>query len=256
MMFAMMKLPIPDIAFSIIAEAPSYLVVSKPAGMPSVPLKKGGEQNTLLDAVAASYPEVREVQGKNQWEGGVVHRLDTLTSGLTVIARTDEAWWALQSQQAADVFAKTYTAWSFGRQDDELFPPGFPSEIVYYVTRDGLFLRSAFRSWGAGARAVRPVSEDASGYGARKATETLYETVVLSHEKGPGKLNTFQVRIHRGFRHQIRCHLAWYGFPLVGDELYGGEAYERLGLFAEKVDFQDPDTHERVVYSLGSMFFA
>lgn len=251
----MTKLSIPDIPFSIIAETPSYLVVAKPAGMPAVPLKTGGKGETLLDAVADLYPDVRSVQGRNEWEGGVVHRLDTLTSGLTVIARTDEAWWALQAQQTAGLFAKTYAAWSFGRQDDEMFPPGFPSEIVYYVTKDGLFLRSSFRPWGVGARAVRPVCEDATGHGASKATDTIYETTIVSHEKGPGKLNTFHVQIYRGFRHQIRCHLAWYGFPLVGDSLYGGEPNDRLGLFAEKVEFEDPYAHERVVYTLGSMFF-
>ncbi len=252
-----MQLPIREIGFSIVAETPSYLVVAKPAGMPSVPLKQGGQDNTLLDTVSSLYPEVRNVQGRNAWEGGVVHRLDTPTCGITVVARTDEAWWNLQRQQDEGLFLKTYVAWSLGKtQGQDMFMDGFPHELAYEMTEGGLVLRSAFRPWGVGSRAVRPVCEDAGKYASRKSNGTLYETTIIHHSHGPGRLNTFRVRIARGFRHQIRCHMAWYGFPLVGDILYGGPEYERLGLFAEKVEFQDPVSNERVSYSLGSMFFS
>jgi 23S rRNA pseudouridine1911/1915/1917 synthase len=53
------------------------------------------------------------------------------------------------------------------------------------------------------------------------------------------------VRIDRGFRHQIRCHLAWLGYPLINDALYGGASrpeYPGLALLAGAISFPDPLT--------------
>jgi 23S rRNA pseudouridine1911/1915/1917 synthase len=51
-----------------------------------------------------------------------------------------------------------------------------------------------------------------------------YRTEILSMESR-GDYTLFRTRIQRGFRHQIRCHLAWLGYPLVNDPLYGGRIF-------------------------------
>ncbi|MFA7168381.1 MAG: pseudouridine synthase, partial [Sphaerochaetaceae bacterium] len=73
--------------YSIVAESRDWLVADKPSGLPTVPLKSDApEKDTLLSRVAKEYPEILDI-GRNPWEGGVIHRLDTLTSGLVLIAR-------------------------------------------------------------------------------------------------------------------------------------------------------------------------
>jgi 23S rRNA pseudouridine1911/1915/1917 synthase len=49
-----------------------------------------------------------------------------------------------------------------------------------------------------------------------------------------------RARILRGFRHQIRCHLAWLGFPILHDSLYGGAGEGVLALRACSLSFDDP----------------
>jgi 23S rRNA pseudouridine1911/1915/1917 synthase len=71
-----------------------------------------------------------------------------------------------------------------------------------------------------------------------------YRTEVLEAE-AEGEFTHFRLRICRGFRHQIRCHLAWLGFPLVNDALYGGISrpeYPGLALLARAIAFPDPLT--------------
>ena len=57
------------------------IVALKPGGMPSVPIKEGETDNALYH-VAQDYPEILNIQGKKAIEGGVLHRLDTATTGL------------------------------------------------------------------------------------------------------------------------------------------------------------------------------
>ena len=102
----------------------SFLVVYKPPRMHSSPLKRSavsapggapagrcvsGEQ-TLLDWCVRSFPEVTAVRGRNPWEGGLLHRLDYETRGLTLIARTQTAFDALLTAQKAGRFVKEYAA--------------------------------------------------------------------------------------------------------------------------------------------------
>ena len=97
----------------LVYEDHDILVVNKQANLPTVPLKTDPKDKlTLLGLVSLSFPEVLDVGGINTWEGGVLHRLDTATSGLVVIARTKEAYASLQAIQKADLFFKEYHALS------------------------------------------------------------------------------------------------------------------------------------------------
>jgi 23S rRNA pseudouridine1911/1915/1917 synthase len=92
-------------------------------------------------------------------------------------------------------------------------------------------IASGFRPWGPGRRAVRPVPASGPAEPAlpsrRNSRETAwdrgapYRTEIHAVETRGASIR-FTLRIVRGFRHQIRCHLAWLGFPLINDALYSG----------------------------------
>jgi 23S rRNA pseudouridine1911/1915/1917 synthase len=78
-----------------------------------------------------------------------------------------------------------------------------------------------------------------------------YRTQVRGFTKAGGLFH-FTLRISRGFRHQIRCHLAWLGYPLLNDGLYGGlsQGDGLLALKARGISFYDPASGEPRVYVL------
>ena len=85
----------------VIFENQDILVFYKPKNIPTVPLK-GQEGDTLLSLAAADYPEILSPYGKNPWEGTILHRLDTPTSGLVLAARNKETFLSLSALQEKD----------------------------------------------------------------------------------------------------------------------------------------------------------
>ena len=186
----------------IVYENKDMLIADKPHGIPTVPLKSQDMAGTLLGMVAESYPDILSVRGMNTWEYGAVHRLDTATSGLVVFARTQEAYDYLCSIQKNNLMEKTYMACV--ETYDRLKGFDRPSTKSYEIV-------SYFRSYGPGSKEVRPVQDIK-----RADSPVLYKTKVT--DLGD---NVMQCMITRGFRHQIRAHLAWAGIPIKGDSLYG-----------------------------------
>jgi 23S rRNA pseudouridine1911/1915/1917 synthase len=91
--------PEPERALQVVHEDPAFVVVEKPAGLPTHPLRPG-ETGTLAGAVVARYPECVAAGGSER-EGGAAHRLDAPTSGLVLFARNRAAWDDLRGQFAA-----------------------------------------------------------------------------------------------------------------------------------------------------------
>ncbi|HKO49283.1 MAG TPA: pseudouridine synthase, partial [Polyangiaceae bacterium] len=82
--------PEPELPLELRLERAEFVVVNKPAGMPTAPLATR-ERGTLCGALLARYPEMQSV-GYRAREPGIVHRLDTQTSGLVLAARSAEAF--------------------------------------------------------------------------------------------------------------------------------------------------------------------
>jgi 23S rRNA pseudouridine1911/1915/1917 synthase len=254
----------------ILDETEHFAVLYKPPFLHSAPLKRefdparpgGGERDgTLLDWYARLFPGIRQVRGRNAWEGGILHRLDFETRGLVLFAKTQFAMDALLARQNGGEFVKEYDALSpvEGRET----PPGFPP-VPYRKGRAAgaplppapFTMESAFRSYGPGRKAVRPSIDALPGTATPPAAERrLYQTDVMKWER-TGDLIRFKLRIRRGFRHQIRCHLAWLGFPILNDALYGAPVEGRtediglLALRAELFTFFDPASNEQKVYRM------
>src|SRR5579863_3143095 len=87
--------PSPDAPLVVAFESPAIVIVDKPAGQPTAPLR-AGEVGTLANALVGRYPEMAGV-GHGPREPGLLHRLDTGTSGLVMAARSKEAFDALSA---------------------------------------------------------------------------------------------------------------------------------------------------------------
>ena len=208
----------------IVCETKDFLIADKPHGIPTVPLKNQSPDGTLLGLVGREFPEVLNVAGRNPWEGGTLHRLDTVTSGLVIFARTQEMYDYLQGIQQQDKLEKTYRAETM--ENDSL--KGLDLSIK---DNEEFPIMSYFRSYGKGSKAVRPIQDIK-----RADTPVLYKTMAIK------KNEVFTCTITRGFRHQIRAHLAWIGHPIKGDSLYGtGTESDTLELDCFSVRFPLPD---------------
>lgn len=225
----------PRTTIEVIYEDKDLLVFYKPAGLPTVPLKNG-EGDTLLSECALSYPEILSPWGRNSWEGSIIHRLDTPTSGLVLSPRNKEFYDYLSFLQSEDKILKTYRA-EVSEMEEKM--EGFES-CPYSFSEDGYVkIVSSFRPYGPKGASVRPLLKR------RKGDERQYETEVRRVDE-----NNVECVIKRGFRHQIRCHLSWLGLPIIGDQRYGGKENPILMLEAVKVSFPSLDGKGDIVISI------
>jgi 23S rRNA pseudouridine1911/1915/1917 synthase len=245
----------------VVSETDDWAAVFKPHGMPSAPLADG-EEGTLLSWFLCERPEARAVLGRKPVERGLLHRLDTDTAGLVLVAKRQSAYDALLAAQGAGLFAKRYAAFSTSERDTVWgFPPRDSNEgLVRNAPMggsvvSGIQIQSKFRPYGKGSRMVRPLFPGDRGYVAcRDEYTTEVESVV-----GPGETGYYRViaSLVRGYRHQIRAHLAAIGLPIAGDALYRPEDGEKtdanglpLQLHAFSIAFPDPLTGSPISVSL------
>lgn len=168
-----------------------------------------------------------KVSGYQSWEGGLLHRLDTPTSGLVLFARDQKAFDFLSWQQKHDMITKEYRARTGGKMEQL---PGFPP-FPYSASDFGFRIVSGFRAYGRKGASVRPLTVGSS--------MRIYTTDVMRESE-----SSFICALTQGFRHQVRCHMAWAGYPLLGDGLYGGCESDVFGLEAIGLTFTDPTSQK------------
>jgi 23S rRNA pseudouridine1911/1915/1917 synthase len=191
-----------DAPLTVVLERDDLVVASKPAGQPTAPLS-GLETGSLAGALLGRYPEMRGV-GYREREPGLVHRLDTLTSGLVLAARTAEAFEVLRRALRQGEIEKRYLA--------VVESTGLPSEG---------WIDDAL---GPHPRDPKRVAIMADGATGAHRSETHWRRV-----RSASQWTLIEVAVHRAYRHQIRAHLAHIGHPIAGDALYGGATVPRLG---------------------------
>ncbi len=189
-----------EIPLDILYEDDGMVVINKPAGLVVHPAS-GHNEHTLVNAL------LHHCQGQLSGIGGVarpgiVHRLDKGTSGCIVAAKNDAAHVHLAAQFAERSVAKTYRAIVCGGMTPA------KGEINAPLARDPVH---------------RKRMAVVAGKGKGRAARTTFRVV----EKWLAA-SLVELDLHTGRTHQIRVHLKHLGFPILGDDVYGGRATARL----------------------------
>jgi 23S rRNA pseudouridine1911/1915/1917 synthase len=203
-----------DISVPIVFEDEHLLVVDKPAGLVVHP-GAGNRSGTLVNALLRK----GIVGGEDPERPGIVHRLDRDTSGLMVLAKSEEAYSRLVAALSARRVSRVYRALVVGE--------GLPATgtIDSPVGRD-------------------PANPTLMTAGVGRPAVTHFE--VMREATG---FSMLRVRLETGRTHQIRVHLSAIGHPVFADPLYGEAVPDRrLWLHAESLAFVHPVTGEALEF--------
>ena len=212
----------------IVHEEASFLVVEKDAGVLTHWADRSRDP-ALADLLEASHGPLSRLAGDER--PGIVHRLDRETSGLLVVARSDEAMRALKHAFASRTVEKRYLALVHGVPADESFELTDPIGPVP-------------------GKADRQQTHPPAGARSARTAVALVESL--------GQHALLACMPHTGRRHQIRVHLAAHGLPVMKDPLYGTRrqtplpphipAPPRLALHAAGLTFPHPESGEHVTF--------
>ena len=209
------------------------LIIDKPAGLTVHP-GAGFKGETLASALLYHFKDIRTVGEDHR--PGIVHRLDKDTSGVILVAKTQEMYEFLKEGFAERKIKKEYIALVLGKMEKQ---HGFIETPIGKSKTD-------FRK-----QTVKDPVEGKTAITEYKVLE--YLTPPNPHFKKEGEVaagvdgySLIMVKLHTGRTHQIRVHLALLGHPLMGDELYGGkriklEGLHRQFLHAKRIEVQLPD---------------
>ena len=212
----------PSVEVRVIYQDAAIIVCDKLAGQVVHP-GVGNHQGTMVSGVLARFPEIAEVG--ESIRPGIVHRLDRPTSGLMVVARTEDSYGHLVNQMRLHAAKRSYTALVAGVID----PPT--------ATLDG------------------PIGKSRKGFGAMEVSaqgrwaRTHYNRTAVLEIDG-ATFSLVEVELETGRTHQIRVHLASHGFPIYGDSLYGSKVDfgDRIFLHARELSFEHPVSGEIVSF--------
>ena len=228
-------LPKPEpIPLDVLFEDDHLIAVNKPANMVVHPAR-GHWSGTLVSALAYRYQRLSQVGGESR--PGIVHRLDRDTSGVILVARTDQAHLKLAAQFEQRTVKKQYFAIVAGVPDRD---------------RDVIQQPIGAHPYQREKKAIR------ANHATTRDAKTYYE--VRNRYRGFAIIDVFP---KTGRTHQIRVHLAHIGCPVLCDRLYGGRAtitegeletghldermlLERQALHAESLQFDHPHNGERM----------
>ena len=227
-------------------EREPFAILDKPRGLPSAPLKEGDP--SALTWALERFPEIKDVTGKKKIEYGLVHRIDTETRGLLLVACSQKFYDEIIAEQTNGRFIKFYEAECREVEEEDL-SDGFTNvscdvkKILNCIKNHTLneisvVLSSRFRPYGIKNKEVRPVIESSGKAAVKKASEKKYSTSIMLSRTKAGTVKA-TCSIAEGYRHQVRCHLAWIGFPVKNDKLYDPEfsAEEEFSFTAVSLEF-------------------
>ena len=226
--------PVPDQGPrpSVIFEDQSLLIIEKPGLMPTHPLSPF-ERGTMANALVSHWPRIIGV-GNKPLEPGLVHRLDTGTSGLLAVALEQSTWLQLKKDLGAGRWKKTYLALVEGA-----FPK--PMTISLPLAHDPADERKM--------KGIRTPGDTRRG--------RAYKAITRVHPiKGFKDYTLVEAQLITGVTHQIRAHLSFQGHPVVGDTLYGSKGGQKIGLpltrfflHAGHLSLPHPITREQITCS-------
>ena len=201
-----------EVDFQVIYEDDTVMVVYKPAGLVVHP-GIGNPDGTLVNGLAHYFESTKlPVKDGNPVERmGLVHRIDKNTTGLLVVAKTDEAMTHLAKQFHDKKTKREYVALVWGQPDPE------EGSVEGYIGRDNRHPRK---------RKNYPYEDQG------KWSKTHYEVIEPMYY-----VSLIKCRLETGRTHQIRVHMSSIGHPLFGDEMYGGTSIRKGTVFTKYKQF-------------------
>jgi len=230
--------PLPqDIPLDVLYEDDHIAVINKPAGLVVHP-GRGNADGTVVNALLHRFGAGNVSSGSESYRPGIVHRLDKDTSGALIVAKTDAAHAAFAELFMSRAINKVYMGFCVGARP-------LPSEVI------DLPLAPSQRE------RVKRVVDERNGKPA--VTEYALKDFICG-------IALMEFILHTGRTHQIRVHCSHKGFPIVGDDLYGGsresvlkippmerpfaysvfKCFERQALHALSLSFVHPLTQESI----------
>lgn len=214
----------PFLAPEIVYEDTDILILNKPAGLHSVSLRHSSKPS-VTSWIAQQFPSLSLIGTEN----GLLHRLDLQTSGLLCFAKSENQYRFLRylwsGKNTGHCIRKTYRAWVTPPKAGPRLP-SLPRVIDWPMGAS----RKTSKRMLTFRRGTYTVGELK---GKLQNCVTLIER--LHPQENPSLLD-LQLSLVGGRRHQIRCHLAGAGMPVLGDTLYGKTASSRMWLHAWKLE--------------------
>lgn len=203
-----------NIPVNIVFEDDDLVVVDKPAGMVVHPAP-GNYKGTLVNALLYHCKNLSGIGGVLR--PGIVHRLDKDTSGLIVVAKSDLAHRALAKQFKFKNAKRTYIA----------------------LVKGTVQLDNGIVELPIGRH---PMNRKKMGITFANSKDAVTRYSVIKRLKG---FTVLELTLETGRTHQIRVHMAYLGYPILGDKTYGSsKGLSRQALHARKLTFIHPSTKE------------
>lgn len=225
-----------DIPLDIVYEDNYILVINKQAGLVCHPAV-GHRSGTLVNALVNKF-KLSNINGSNR--PGIIHRLDKDTSGLMIVAKTNEAHLAfsnLFANSKGSLIKRKYTTVVFNT------PPSISGEIRTYITRHPKNRQMFTTSNNNGKLAI-----------------TLYKVQKSFYFSSNKSISLIECELLTGRTHQIRVHMKYIGCPLVGDKMYCKSKIEaiypeyirnfpRQALHSSTLSFIHPFNNKELVFT-------
>lgn len=206
-----------NFTLEVIFENNDMLAVNKPAGILVHPVI-GLNKKTLVDFLVTKHPEIKKVGDEPKMRPGIVHRLDKDTSGVVLVAKTQDFFDYIKKMFQNHEVKKEYVALVHG-----------------HVPEKGVINTPIGLKPGTVKRTVRAKS-------IKMVKDAITEYLLADHFLfGGEKFSLVRLIPKTGRTHQLRVHLSSINFPIVGDQLYGKRKnpwnLNRQFLHAESIEF-------------------
>lgn len=209
-----------NIPLDIVFEDEHIVVVNKPTGMVVHPAP-GHHSGTLVNALLYHFKDLSDINGKIR--PGIVHRIDKDTSGLLIVAKSNDAHRKLAEELREHKIRRTYLAWVEGRMENEI------THIDLPIGRDT-----------KNRQRMAVTSENS-----KNAITHVYTERILDDK------SLVRCELETGRTHQIRVHLAYIKHPILNDPFYGnGKDSFGQYLHAFKLEFDHPISGEPLKFEV------
>jgi len=245
-----------DIPLDIVYEDDHLLAINKQSNLIVHPAR-GVWTGTLVNGLVFYGQKWSQLNGN--WRPGILHRLDRNTTGVMLVAKSDEAHWRVARQFENRTIQKTYMAVCHG------VPPLLADVIDMPIGKDRYVReKQAVRKEENGGRSAITYYEVKEIFPPDDAISTdtvgpnspyLLHAGTHPHDRKmkapPEKFSLVKLTPKTGRTHQLRVHMSVRGFPMVGDSMYGGRTFEspahdfkftRQALHAYEITFMHPVT--------------